>query len=222
MQTLTERVFHLAPPGGLFNETVVRNLFPDAGDGARAQFVHRAIRANEILRLKPGAYLLAPPFRRSEPHPFTIAAFLHAPSHVSRETALAWHGLIPEAVYQIGSVTAVRGRLFRTPVGIFSFERVPARDPRAGVRATRLEGGAWAFIATPLRAIADLVYLTAGIDWRGAGLAWLTESLRIDPDDLASLPVDDAEEIVASLRGPRVRAFIAGLAKAVADARRAA
>ena len=36
MQSLTESVFKLAPPGGLFDETVVANLFPDASVGARA------------------------------------------------------------------------------------------------------------------------------------------------------------------------------------------
>ena len=51
MQNLTEKVFKLAPPGGLFNETVIRNLFPDSSDGARALLVHRACAAREVLRL---------------------------------------------------------------------------------------------------------------------------------------------------------------------------
>ena len=29
MQSISENVFKLAPPGGLFDETVIRNLFPD-------------------------------------------------------------------------------------------------------------------------------------------------------------------------------------------------
>jgi len=41
MQTLTERAFQLAPPGGLFDETVICNLFPEGSKGARALLVHR-------------------------------------------------------------------------------------------------------------------------------------------------------------------------------------
>ena len=106
MQKLTEQVFELSPPGRLFDETVMANLFPDCSTGARALLVHRACQAGEILRLKPRLFVLAPPYRKTEPHPFVLAASLHAPSHVSFESALAWHGLIPEAVYQVSSVTA--------------------------------------------------------------------------------------------------------------------
>ena len=41
-----------------------------------------------------------------------LAASLHAPSHVSLESALAYHGLIPEAVYQVASITVARSREF--------------------------------------------------------------------------------------------------------------
>lgn len=121
MQTLTERVFRLSPPGGLFDETVVRDLFDDRSEAARKVLVHRAVATGEIVRLKPGLFLLAPAYRKTDPHPFVIAAMLHSPSHVSLESALAHHGLIPEAVYQVGSVTSSRSREFETSVGVFSF-----------------------------------------------------------------------------------------------------
>ena len=170
MQTITERVFQLAPPGGLFDETVIRNLFPDSSEGARALLVHRACQASEILRLKPGLFVLGPPYRKTEPHPFVVAAVLHAPSHISLESALAHHGLIPEAVYQVSGVTLARSREFSTPLGVFSFRRVPVSEPRAGVEAVAVARNAWAFIASPLRAIADDVYLNkeiTGPRWPG-------------------------------------------------------
>jgi hypothetical protein len=211
MQNLTEKVFKLAPPGGLFDETVVRNLFPDKRDGARALLVHRARQASEVLRLKPGLFVLAPPYRNSEPHPFVVAGVLHAPSHVSLESALAYHGLIPEAVYQVSSITTERSREFSTPLGVFSFLRVPARAPRAGVEAVEVARNAWAFIASPLRAIADLVYLNKEITWKKDGLGYLTESLRIEEDDLRSLASDELDEILDSMRNRRVQAYLQGL-----------
>jgi hypothetical protein len=173
--------------------------------------VHRASQAGEILRLKPGLFVLAPPYRKSEPHPFVLAAALHAPSHISLESALAHHGLIPEAVYQVSSVTVARSREFSTPVGVFSFRRVPARAPRAGVEAVAVGRNAWAFIASPLRAIADAVYLNQKITWKRDGPGYLTESLRIEEDDLRSLDFAGLDEILDSIRSRRLRAYLEGL-----------
>lgn len=211
MQTVTEKLFNLATPGGLCDETVMSNLFPAASVGARRLLVHRAMQAGELLRLKPGLFILAPAYRKSEVHPFALAALLHGPSHVSLETALAYHRLIPEAVYQVASVTAARSRTFTTPLGVFTYQRVPAEDPRAGVEVVKLEGGAWVFVATPLRAIADMVYLNRRITWAQDGLDYLTGSLRIEQDDVARLSFRPLDAICRSLHNRRTIAFLRGL-----------
>jgi hypothetical protein len=218
MQSLTERILHLAPPGGLFDETVVGNLFPEATKGAKGLLVHRASSAGEILRLKPGLFVLAPPYRKSEPHPFALAAVLHSPSHVSLESALSYHGLIPEAVYQVSSVTGGRSRQFATPLGIFDFRRVPMRSPRAGVEAREIARNTWAFIATPLRAIADAVYLNRNVTWEHDGLHFLLESLRIEQDDLETLSFSNLEEISEGFGSVRVKRYLKGLKGALSHA----
>jgi hypothetical protein len=191
--------------------TAVRNFFPDASEGACRVHAHRAVSAGEVIRLKPGMFLLQPAFRRSEPRPYMVAALLHAPSHVSIETALSYHGLIPEAVYQVASVTAARSRTFATPIGRFTFQRVPARDPRAGVQAVKLGRDGWAFVASALRAIADLVYLRPSVSWPRDRLRLLTDSLRIEEENLARLDLSQCEEIQASLGSLRVREYLDGL-----------
>lgn len=211
MQTCTEKIYHLAPPGGLFDETVIRNLFPESSVGARSLLVHRATQAGEILRLKPGLFLLDGRYRKSEPHPFQIAALLHYPSHISLESALAWHHLIPEAVFQVSSVTVGRSRTFTTPVGIFTFQRVPTDAPRAGVKAVEISRHSWAFIASPLRAIADMLYLNKMITWQKHGLSYLTESLRIDEEELQLISFDDLDDILGSLHAKRVREYLIGM-----------
>lgn len=218
MQTLTEQIYHLAPPGGLFDETVIVNLFPENSPGARALLVHRACQAREIVRLKPGLFILDRRFRRTEPHPFQIAALLHYPTHISLESALAWHHLIPEAVYQVASVTVGRSRTFTTRLGVFTFDCVPARLPRAGVEAVQVAQGAWAFIATPLRAIADLLYLNKSVTWPKDGLAWLVESLRIEEEDLDRFSFVDLDAIVSSLRSLRVRSYLQNMKGALKNA----
>ena len=211
MQTMTEKVFLLSPPGGLFDETVIRNLLPDRSEAARKVLVHRAVSAGEIIRLRPGLFLLAPEFQKTHPHPFVVAAMLHSPSHVSLESALSHHGLIPEAVFQVSSVTSARSRTFHTPVGVFSFVRVPASDPTAGVRALKVDGRSWAFVATPLRAIADLIYTRRDVTWAKDGLAFLTESMRIERDDLEKISFESLDEVCESLRGRRTTDYLRGL-----------
>jgi len=215
MKSLVERVMSLEPPGGVFDTTVVTNLFPEASAGARKLLVHRACAAGDIVRLKPGLFLLRREYRKTELHPFAIAAMLHAPSHVSLESALAHHGLIPEAVQQVSSVTADRGRSFRTPIGLYAFRRVPARDPRAGVEAVQLGRRDWAFIATPLRALADLLYLNRSVSWPKDGMHYVVDSLRIEPDDLAGVSAAALPEICHSIRSRRVVAYLENLAREV-------
>ncbi|MCK4304413.1 MAG: hypothetical protein KAY24_09270 [Candidatus Eisenbacteria sp.] len=240
MQTLTEEVFHLAPPGGLFDDSVVKNLFPNLSDGARNLLLHRAVRHGEVLRLKRGLFCLNQSYRKTPLHPFVVAAALHSPSHVSFESALAYHGLIPEAVFQIGCATTERTRSFMTPLGKFTFTRVPTRQPRAGVRAEQLDLHGWAFVASPLRAIADLVYMRrdASADLRApnghelgrhadtvsmpvrrnlrrggeeAALDFLIHSMRIEEDDLARIPTEEFKEIRTAFRNRRVLGFLANL-----------
>lgn len=211
MQTLTEKLFRLSPPGGLFDETVVRNLFPDRSEAARKVLVHRAVVKGEIIRLKPGLFLLKSEYRKTHPHPFVVAAALHSPSHVSLESALSYHGLIPEAVFQVSSVTSARSRTFKTLIGVFTFVRVPAAYPRAGIKAMKINDKNWAFVATPLRAIADSVYLRKQVNWEKDGMAFLTESMRIEREDLNKMSFESVDEICESLHDHRTRKYLTGL-----------
>jgi predicted transcriptional regulator of viral defense system len=215
MQTLTKSVYKLASPGSVFDETVVRNLFPSISASARKVLVHRAIQKGEVLRLKPGLYCLAEPYRKTHLHPFALAGMLHAPSHVSLESALSYHGLLPEAVFQVASVTSQRSRTFKTPLGIYSYHRVPANFPRAGVKSEKLDRISWAFIASPLRAITDLIYLRRHVSWKKDGLGFLVESMRMESDELNQISFEHFEEIHKSIRNKRVKAYLEGMRREI-------
>ena len=216
MLELTDKVFRLAPPGGLFDDAVISNLFPETEVGARRALVHRAIRKGEVLRIRPGLFCLTDVYRKSHPHVFALAQLLHYPSHISLETALSYHGLIPEAVFQVASVTTERSRVFRTPFGTFSFKRVPSNSPRAGVRLTKIDDDNWAFMATPIRAISDVVYLRSGISWKRHGIGFLVDSMRIDMDDLAEVDMEDFDEVLSAIRNQRTRSYLSGLLDEIA------
>ena len=213
MNTLTHAVYKLAPPGGIFNETVVSNLFPGRTRGAKDLLLNRALKAGEIIRLKRGVYVLSHEYRKTDPSLFSIASLLLSPSHISLESALAYYGLIPEAVYQVASVSTQRSRRFDTPLGVFSYHCVPARMPRAGVEAVCEPEPFWFYIATPLRAIADMVYLNRKVTWPSDGPDYLLESLRMEEQDLLDLDYDRCTEIMEAFRSRRVKEFLEGMLK---------
>ncbi len=157
--------------------------------------------------------MLAKELRKSHPHPFVIAGMLHSPSHVSLESALSFHGIIPEAVFQVSSVTSARSRTYRTPIGVFSFQRVPLNYPKTGVQSLKLDKNSWAFVATPLRAIADLVYSRKEVSWEDNGLSFLTESMRIEIEDLRNMSFKGLDELCKSLRNKRTKDYITRLFK---------
>ena len=65
-----------------------------------------------INPLRRGLYL-----RDSRVNPLALAPAIHGPSYVSFESALAWHGLIPERVEEVVCATFKRPAEFETPVG---------------------------------------------------------------------------------------------------------
>jgi hypothetical protein len=126
--------------------------------GLRRQFC-RWVRDGRLLQLRRGWYALAEPYRKVQPHPFLVANRLKRGSYVSLQSALAEHGLIPEYVPVVTSVTTGRPEEVRTPLGSFLYQHVqPAWFH--GCRRHDLGGGQWAFVATPEKALLDLIYLT--------------------------------------------------------------
>ncbi len=124
----------------------------------RLQLV-RWTKTGRIKRLRRGLYTLAPPYRKVEPHPFLVANRLRPASYVSLQSALAYHGVIPEAVPVTMSVTTARSERLDTPLGSFGFRQV-RRAYFFGYRQVELEQGQHAFVARPEKALLDLIYLT--------------------------------------------------------------
>jgi hypothetical protein len=79
------------------------------------------------------------------------------------------------------------------------------------VRIERLGNSVWAFVASPLRAITDLVYLRPAVSWGSEGLSFLTGSLRIEEEDLQRIRLQDFDEILVSMRSQRVLGYLEGL-----------
>ena len=123
--------------------------------------------SGRVTQLRRGLYAIAPPYQKVKPHPFLIANRMQRASYVSGQSALAFYGLIPDTVQATLSVTAGRPERLETPLGVFEFRHVKPELLR-GYRMTVLNGPKTAeqnaLVATPEKALLDLVYLQPGGD----------------------------------------------------------
>jgi hypothetical protein len=61
-----------------------------------------------------------------------------------------------------------------------------------------------------VRAIADLIYTRKQVNWERDGLAFLTESMRIERDDLKKVSFESLDEVCQSLRDRRTTDYLRG------------
>ena len=161
----------------------------------------------DIVRVKKGLYILGESLRR---RPFCrelLANLIYGPSYLSLEYALHYHGLTPERVETVTSVTCGRSRTFDSPVGTFSYRMIPMEAFRTGMDRFQLDDGRSFLIAIPEKALADRIVAD-----RGAGIStqkelhdYLLSSLRIDPASLSQLNPDKLAEIARHYRSRRVK-----------------
>jgi hypothetical protein len=97
------------------------------------------------------------------PHPFLVSNRLFRGSYVSLEAALASYGLIPEAVPVVTAVGGGRPERLNTPLGAFEHRHVRPALVRGG-RLQEVSPGQKAFVASPEKALLDVVYLNEGGD----------------------------------------------------------
>ena len=136
----------------------------DAADVRRQ--LSRWTAAQRLYQLRRGLYALAPPFQKVKPHPFLIANRMMRGSYVSCPSALAYYGLIPEHVPVVISVTTARPARWDTPLGRYEFRHVKS-GLFFGYRLIELDGAQQAFVATPEKAVLDLIHLQAHGDSPG-------------------------------------------------------
>ncbi len=133
----------------------------------------------ELVRLKRGLYITA----NGKHNLFLVANHLYGPSYVSCESALRYYGLIPEHVESVISVSTLRSKEFENALGHFSYRHIPM-DYYPQDICIQTEKDVSFQIASPEKALADLVILTAGIRLRYKKeiLEYLEQDLRLDMD----------------------------------------
>jgi hypothetical protein len=212
MQALTESIIENGLRDRVLHEGQLARI---AGGAAPRRYglVNRALKSQELVRVRRGLYVLAPKYRGEPAHPFVIAQALEPGSYVSLETALSAHGWIPESVRVTASVVPGRksSELEHPALGSFTFHPLAVnRDRFLELIERRRLSSQVALVAKPLRALIDLVALRK-LQWQG--LAFLIEGLRIEEQTLQEIKRADVEALVGVYKKKRPNTFLASLAQ---------
>lgn len=202
----TEKLISSGLTTKVFTEQDLCRIFQGT-PASRYALINKAIKANEIIQLKRGVYLLGLKYQPKKISEFSLACHMVPHSHISFESALSYHGWIPEKVTLIQSTMHVgRSKTFLTPLGEYRYIFIPT-DPfesLSGVVRETINDQPF-LIAKPLRALLDLVTIRK-YTWQG--ISFLTDSLRIELDSLLSLNKNDFVEIESIYSFKRVNHFI--------------
>ena len=187
----------------------------EGGNGRRYGLVNRAIKANELLQARRGLYVLANKYRHKPIHPFVLAQHCVPGSYISAESALSFHGWIPEAVRSVLSVTSKGKSLSyeQDTLGKFEFRRMTVNSGYFLQSVSRYElQNQVALIAEPMRALLDLVYLRK-LPWQG--LDYLIDGLRVDEQSIKSVSWLSIRMLLDVYKGKRERLFIEELLRSL-------
>lgn len=140
--------------------------------------ITRMIKSKKIIPVRRGIFIMSNDLDYSKK---SLANIIYGPSYLSFEYALAYHGLIPERVYNYtsASFSKNKNKTFKTPVGLFLYYYLPETVYPFGI-LQREENRQTYLIASPEKAICDNLYRVKGINSKKALVALLEEDWRIE------------------------------------------
>ncbi len=145
----------------VFHSSLLRAGSIDPVDLGRQ--LSRWVKSGKLIQVRRSLYALPERYRKTTPHLFHVANRLKRGSYVSLQSALEHYGLIPEYVPTVVSVTTGRPETLSTPFGTFVFRHVK-KDLFFGYRIVDFKDNQLVSIASPEKALLDLLYLTPGSD----------------------------------------------------------
>lgn len=212
MLAITEKIMISPLRDNIFSEYDLDSL-ANGTSASRYGMVNKALKKKELIRLRRGLYVLSDNYRQAKFSKYFLASRIIPHSYVSLESAFSFHGWIPEKVISVYSVTSKRSSSFTTSMGEFIYFHIPTNELYFldGVMR-KISDDKPFLVATPLRALADYVYVKK-IEW--SGLDFLLDGLRIEIENLKQLESEEFEEIKNIYRSTRVINFFDKLKQAL-------
>ena len=164
--------------------------------------VSRMEKNGELLRIKKGLFVVSPEIHRMTISKELIANHLYGPSYLSLESALSFYKLIPERVHTVRSMTCKRSKSYTTPLGIFDYVSAPKEYFQVGIRQEIVNERFAFLIASPEKAICDLIVATSGLRIQSvkAMQIYLEEDMRIDLSAIENFDLQIVRQCIDSGR----------------------
>ena len=120
-----------------------------------------------------------------------VSGMVCGPSYVSFEDALSRYDLIPERVSECSCATFGKQRNihYKNDLGYYSFTNIPMKAFPYGVVLYKYGNYCWN-MASPEKAICDLLYTKKPLKNPDDVLGFLFEGMRIEEDDFYSLDME--------------------------------
>jgi hypothetical protein len=151
--------------------------------------INELVKQGILVLVKRGVYIPGPTLKIPRPEPFLLANHLYGPSYVSFESALSYHGFIPERVFEISSATILNSKKYKTPVGRFNYYHLPLPYYTFGIRQVELTMNQRILMASTEKALCDKIINTPGVLLRSSRQvkAWLFDDMRMSKEDILKL-----------------------------------
>ena len=147
--------------------------------------ITRMLKDGELVKIRRGIFLPgdARNFSRK-----SLAGIIYGPSYISFETAMSYHGMIPEKVNAITSATfnKNKNKHFKTPLGDFFYYYLPPSVYPYSVTCNE-ENGMNFLLASPEKALCDQIYRSCKVACAKELRELLIENWRIEPETLNKL-----------------------------------
>jgi hypothetical protein len=179
----------------------------DKSPDSRHSIVKRAVKDGLLIPLRRDLYSIHR--QHSLIDTFEVSLILYGPSYISFESALNYHGWIPEAVRSMTCASPKRSKEFNTPLGFFTYEHIPITAFALGI-CQHQKGDITLFVANPWKALADIIYARKR-DW--LTLDDLSEDLRIDPEHFIDFDRSLLTDLIANYPSNRVKRVLHTLQK---------
>jgi len=176
------------------NTDILYSLFSNLNDPDKK--LSKLERKGLIIRIKRNLYVVSSKVHNREISSELVANHLYGPSYVSLESALSYHGLIPERVYSTRSVCMKLNKQYDTQLGRFEYIKVPERYFPIGIHQEIINNAYSFLIATPEKALCDKIFASKNLKIQSvkAMREYLEEDLRFDMSALSSFNVHIVEK----------------------------
>ena len=156
-----------------FNLNDVRKYDPDFHRQQLSDWLERG-----YIQVLAGGFYMFADIQVDEGYLFMLANRIYEPSYISRESALAYHLIIPESVLGVTSVSSRKTRQFDSNWGRFSYRSIKP-TLMFGYRVIEQDTKIKYKIARPEKAILDYLYWNKKAESHDdfAGLRWNRQEL---------------------------------------------